>query len=173
MLKKSISSALGLLGAAAAGALLVLAVLPSSAVHSHSNRPDSIRAGAPATAPAAFAQSAVTQGQDRYRPLQSISYELGSKITSGYFVQHSGKCLVSLMVIEKSLPEQALPFTAARVRLILNTGQIAGLDSEEGRSLNFTCGPNASALFVDAGERDRLVALQRISLPPVQAAKLP
>src|SRR5271157_5271161 len=110
-----------------------------------------------AAAPGAISQS-VTQGQEQYQPLQSISYEFGSKQTSGYFVSNAGACLLRLMVIEKSPPEQPLPVSAARVRLTLYPGQIAGLDSEEGRSLNFTCGAGASALFVDTGARDRLVA---------------
>lgn len=104
-----------------------------------------------------------TQGHAQYRPIQSVSYEFGSKFTSGYFVRRAGKCHVSLMVTEKSNPEQPSPPTVARVRLILNPGQIAGLDSEEGQSLNFTCGDNAAALFVDAGDRAQLVALQNSS----------
>jgi hypothetical protein len=67
------------------------------------------------------------------------------------------------MVAEKNPDDQPLPFTAARVRLILNPGQIAGLDSEEGRSLNFTCGEDATTLLVDVGERDRLVELQALT----------
>jgi hypothetical protein len=43
---------------------------------------------------------------------------------------------------------------------VLNPGQTAGLDSEEGRSLNFSCGEGATTLVVDNGERERLVALQ-------------
>lgn len=34
----------------------------------------------------------------------------------------------------------------------------------EGRSLNFTCGEEATALLVDVGEREKLVELQRLSL---------
>ncbi len=113
------------------------------------------------------------QGQDRFEPLQSISYEFGSKYTSGYFVREAGKCAVTLMLIEKSQPEQPLPFTAARVRLTLAPGQVVGLDSEEGRSLNFTCGPDAQAILADSGNRNLLVALQRNSLRRVQEACLP
>jgi hypothetical protein len=50
MLKKYISSALALFTTAAASALLIFAVLPPSAVHSHGKRPDSIRAVAAAPA---------------------------------------------------------------------------------------------------------------------------
>ncbi len=103
------------------------------------------------------------EGTTRHEALQSISYEFGSKFISGHFLNHAGTCLVTLMVIEKSPLDQPLPVTAARVRLVLSPGQIAGLDSEEGRSLNFTCGGGASALLVDTGERGRLAALQRSS----------
>ena len=34
----------------------------------------------------------------------------------------------------------------------------------EGRSLNFTCGKEATALLVDVGEREKLVELQELSL---------
>ena len=113
--------------------------------------------------PGASSEPASRMGQAQYQELQSISYEFGSKFTSGYFVRQAGKCLVMLMVAEKSNPDQPLAFTAARVRMILNPGQIAGFDSEEGRSFNFTCGENAAAIQVDAGERDRL-AFQRSDL---------
>jgi hypothetical protein len=46
----------------------------------------------------------------------------------------------------------------------LYPGQIAGLDSEEGRSLNVTCEANATTLIVDADGRDRLVEQQMATL---------
>lgn len=100
------------------------------------------------------------EGDAHYLPIQSISYELGSKAMSGYFVQQGSVCLVTLMIIERSDPDQPSPTTAARVRLMLEPGQIAGLDSEEGRSLNFTCGDGAKTLVVNYGERSKLVAQQ-------------
>jgi hypothetical protein len=132
-----------------------------------------IAASVCASLPAAKSEPVMTTGQAQYQALQSISYEFGSKFTTGYFVHQAGKCVVTLMLAEKSNPEQPLAFTAARVRINLSPGQIVGLDSEEGRSLNFTCSEGASALLVDNGERDRLVALERNALPPVQEARLP
>ena len=99
----------------------------------------------------------------RYLPIESISYEVGSKVMSGYFVQQGSVCLVTLMIIEKGDPDRLSPATAARVRIMLDPGQIAGLDSEEGRSVNLTCGEGATSLLVDVGERDRLVELQRLT----------
>ena len=99
-----------------------------------------------------------------YRPIDSIRYDFGSKSANGYFVQQSARCVVSLMVYEKPDPDAAYSKTATRVRLVLNPGETAGLDSEEGRSLNFTCGSGATALVVDSGEREKLVELQNLPL---------
>ena len=95
-----------------------------------------------------------------FAPIESIRYEFGSKSISGYFVEQAGACHVTLMVSQTADPDKSPPTSAARVRLVLLPGQIAGLDSEEGRSLNFACGRGGTRLFVDAGKRDRLVNLQ-------------
>jgi hypothetical protein len=113
------------------------------------------------SAPAVSGESSPQkEGDSRYLPIQSISYEFGSKAISGYFVQQGSVCLVTLMITEKNDPDQPSPLTATRVRLMMDPGQIAGLDSEEGRSLNFTCGEGAAALVVDYGERSKLIAKQ-------------
>jgi hypothetical protein len=95
-----------------------------------------------------------------FAPIESIRYDFGSKSMSGYFVEQAKACHVTLMVSEATDPEKSPPPSATRVRLVLSPGQIAGLDSDEGRSLNFTCGEGGRTLLVDAGERDRLVRLQ-------------
>ena len=111
--------------------------------------------------PATSSEPALMAGQAQYQALQSISYGFGSKFTSGYFTAKSGRCSLNLMVIEKSPQDKPLSVTAARIRLLLYPGQVAGLDSEEGESLNFTCGAGATALLVDTGARDKLIALQK------------
>ena len=108
--------------------------------------------------------SATLMEEATYRPIDSIRYDFGSKSANGYFVQQAARCVVMLMVSEKPDADAAPSNTATRVRLVLNPGQTAGLDSEEGRSLNFTCGEGATALLVDSGERERLVELQTLSL---------
>jgi hypothetical protein len=120
--------------------------------------------------PAAAGGSADVTGT-RYLPIQNISYDLGSKSLSGYFVQQSTTCVVTLMISDKNDPEASPPRSPARVRLALNPGQIAGLDSEEGRSLNVTCGEGATSLLVDVGARADLVAVQERALPKTIAEK--
>ena len=88
-----------------------------------------------------------------YKPLQPIRYEYGSKLMAGHFVQQGGQCLVSFTVSEKfRLSEPILPITPAKFSLILNPGQVAGLDSAEQRSLNVICGESAKELLIDFGE---------------------
>jgi hypothetical protein len=103
------------------------------------------------------------EGDALYRPIQSISYEFGSKAMSGYFVQRNSVCIVTLMIAEKTDPDLPSP-TAARVRVMLDPGQVAGLDSEEGRSLSLTCGEDAATLVVSYGERNKLMAQQDLAI---------
>lgn len=121
-------------------------------------------AGAVAISLSASAASAQSDGEAKYVPIQSIRYDFGSKSMSGYFTEQSARCVITLMVYENRDPDSDSWSTATRVRLVLDPGQMAGLDSEEGRSLNFTCGERATALLVDAGEREKLSELQRVVL---------
>jgi hypothetical protein len=95
--------------------------------------------------------SAATADTRSYKEIQSISYDLGSKSTSGYFVQQDGQCQVVLMVSEKTDPDAATAGSPARLRLSLKPGQAAGLDSAEGQSLSFACGEQAGSLTVTSG----------------------
>jgi hypothetical protein len=115
-------------------------------------------------ASAVSAQSQTVKSEAKYAPIQSVRYDFGSKSMSGYFVDQAKRCVVMLMVSEKGYLDTVPSTRATRVRLVLNPGQTAGLDSEEGRSLNFTCGEGATALLVDSGNREELVELQTLTL---------
>ena len=103
------------------------------------------------------------EGDALYRPIQSISYTFGSKIASGYFVQQNSVCRVTLMIAEKTDPDLPSP-TAARVRVMLDPGQVVGFDSDEGRSVSLTCGEDAATLVVSYGERDKLMEQQNLAV---------
>jgi hypothetical protein len=61
-----------------------------------------------------------------------------------------------LMIAEKIDPGLPSP-TAARVRVMLDPGQVIGFDSDEGRSISLTCGEDAGTLVVGYGDRDKLM----------------
>ncbi len=100
----------------------------------------------------------------RYGVLQNFSHEFGSKIASGYFVREIDRCLITLKIADKGNIEGQPGRTTAHVRLVLNPGQTAGLDSEEGQSLNLTCSTNARALILDSGGKDALRVAQKRAL---------
>jgi hypothetical protein len=103
---------------------------------------------------AAVATSAAPAAGDQatYGPMQSISHDLGSKSAIGYFLREAGKCQLVLMIAENTDPESGPMPSAARLRLALQPGQAAGLDSEEGRSIDLTCGDEASTLTVRSSQ---------------------
>lgn len=110
------------------------------------------------------AAPAVALGDEvRYQPVQSITYEFGSKFVNGYFVQEGGSCVVTLMLTEKSDPEETILGSPTRLRMVLQPGQVAGLDSEEAQSLNITCGEDTATLHVDHGAMEQFVARQALA----------
>jgi hypothetical protein len=114
-----------------------------------------------ASMPTASAGSApAVENKDVFAPIEGIRYDFGSKSMSGYFVEQASFCHVTLMISEATDSETSPPTSSARIRLVLAPGQIAGLDSAEGRSLNFTCREGGRTLLVNAGETGRLVKLQ-------------
>jgi hypothetical protein len=102
---------------------------------------------------AAVAMSAAPAAGDEatYSPMQSISHDLGSKSAIGYFLRDAGECQIVLMIAENADPESGPLPSAARLRLALRPGQAAGLDSEEGRSIDLTCDDEAATLTVRSG----------------------
>jgi hypothetical protein len=122
--------------------------------------------------PALAGELSAQKDVNAYLPIQSMSYEFGSKAMRGYFVSQGSVCVVTLMIIERSDLESPSPKTATRVRLMLDPGQIAGLDSEEGRSLNFTCEEEAASLVVDYGERSQLMAQQGTAISNTVAERV-
>jgi hypothetical protein len=100
----------------------------------------------------AHAEPLVVQKRVDYIQAQAITHDIGSKSMRGYYVEKNGACWVVLMISEKIDPESSTPLSAVRVRLVLQPGAVAGLDSAEGLSLNITCGQDAATLRVDEGD---------------------
>jgi hypothetical protein len=87
-------------------------------------------------------------GVETFWPIEGISYQLGSKLAVGYFEPRNGECQVTLMIAEAVDPDQARPSSAARLSLPIRPGGRASLASEEGRSIEITCGEGAQTVAV-------------------------
>jgi hypothetical protein len=110
------------------------------------------------TTPAADATAAHRNLADTFVSAQAISYQLGSKRAVGYFVRVDGACQVTLMIAEAIDPELAQPTSAARLSLAMMPGQKAALASEEGESLELTCGSGAETVLVTRASAERSFA---------------
>ena len=86
-------------------------------------------------------------------------------------MQQNSVCRVTLMIAEKIDPGLPSP-TAARVRVMLDPGQVVGFDSDEGRSISLTCGEDAATLVVSYGERAKLIALQGLAVTSTIAERV-
>ena len=107
--------------------------------------------------------------QTLYKPVQGIHQDFGSKSITGYFIRRDDQCHVALHVAEKSNPAFPSMQSAARIRLALAPGEIAWLDSEEGRTLTVTCGARAASLIVNSGVREQLAGRTGALPPPDRA----
>ena len=112
-----------------------------------------------AVATVASNASTALPAETTYVPMQAISHDLGSKAAIGYFVREGGACQVIMMIGDKADAESASMSLAARLRLALLPGQRAGLDSEEGRSIDLTCGEAADTLIVHNGPTAEIAPL--------------
>jgi hypothetical protein len=83
-----------------------------------------------------------------FQPIEAVSYQIGSKRAVGYFEARGGKCQVTLMIAEAVDPDQAWRSSAARLSLAMAPGQSAALVSEEGASMELTCGGGAQTVTV-------------------------
>jgi hypothetical protein len=97
-------------------------------------------------ASAASSQAAApVKGEVKYVPMESISYDFGSKSMSGYFVDQAASCVVTLMVYEKGDPDAAHS----------STRRAFGSCSIRGKWLASTAKMGAPSTSLVAGERWR------------------
>jgi hypothetical protein len=85
---------------------------------------------------------------ETFRPIDGFSYQFGTKLAVGYFQPLSGNCRITLMIAEMIHPEEAKSLSAARLSLPLHPGESATLSSEEGASIELTCGVDARTVNV-------------------------
>jgi hypothetical protein len=83
------------------------------------------------------------------KPLRAVSLDAGSKHVVGYFLSTDGRCKLTLMIAEASRDEKTEPpAEVMRVRLAVDPGRSASVDTTEGKLLQFDCQQNAQAMSV-------------------------
>ena len=81
-------------------------------------------------------------------PARGLMLDVGSKHTVSYFVADEGKCNLTLMVGEKADENGDHGSVGTRVRVSIEGGRTARVETAEGKSLEFTCAKGATAMSV-------------------------
>ena len=81
------------------------------------------------------------------KPLKAISLDVGSKHVVGYFLNAEGQCKLTLMIADAARDESSEPSAQVmRLRLMVEPGRSALVDTTEGRMLQFACESEAQAM---------------------------
>ncbi|GJM03332.1 MAG: hypothetical protein DHS20C08_18330 [Rhodomicrobium sp.] len=83
------------------------------------------------------------------KPGNGMSFLVGNKRATTYFLPSSGACEVTVMVSEaKPMVELANYVPASRMRVKLSPGNVTKIDSFEGKTLRVMCNADAKSMTV-------------------------
>jgi hypothetical protein len=81
------------------------------------------------------------------KPLMATSLDVGSKHIVGYFLDADGQCKLTLMIADAPRDESSEPSAQIlRLRLIVEPGRAALVDTTDGRLVQFACDPDARTM---------------------------
>ena len=81
------------------------------------------------------------------KPMKAISLDVGSKHVVGYFLSGEGQCKLTLMIADAYREEAITPASQpVRLRLMVEPGRSALVDTTDGRLLQFGCESEAQAM---------------------------
>jgi hypothetical protein len=81
-------------------------------------------------------------------PMKGLMLDVGSKHTVSYFTADDGLCNLTLVVGEKANEEGDHGSVGARVRMAIEQGKSARIETAEGKSLEFACARDAQSMSV-------------------------
>jgi hypothetical protein len=82
-----------------------------------------------------------------------LSRQIGTKQTISYFQNEGGTCKLTLMVAEAFNGEDVPNVTTVRFQVAIGAGEVARMDTADGKSLAFACAAGAQELSISEGEQ--------------------
>jgi hypothetical protein len=114
--------------------------------------PHPTRLGA-GTASLGMAQAADPASPLTMKPLQGVSFDIGTKRAVSYFLRDGNSCKLTLMLAEVGHGDEVNGMTATRVMIAIEAGKAAHLDTVEGKTLEFKCQGGAHVMSVQASNQ--------------------
>jgi len=87
------------------------------------------------------------------KPLQGVSFDIGTKRAVSYFLSDNDACKLTLTLAEVVQDDEVNGLTAARMTVPVEVGKVAHFDTAEGKSLEFKCQAGAQAMSVNVLNR--------------------
>ena len=109
--------------------------------------------GISATAGLGMAQAADPASLLTMKPLEGVSFDIGTKRAVSYFLSDGNSCELTLMLAEVVHGDEVNGLTATRVTVPIEAGKAAHLDTVEGKTLEFRCQGRAQVMSVEASSQ--------------------
>ncbi len=88
------------------------------------------------------------------KPRMAASFDVGTKHLVSYFLSENGMCKLTLMIAERPRGEdEAQVADTSRLRVSIEAGKAAYLDTTEGKPLQFSCRLDGQAMTSEAVDR--------------------
>jgi hypothetical protein len=87
------------------------------------------------------------------KPLQGVSFDIGTKRAVSYFLSDGNSCKLTLMLAEVVHGDDVNGLTATRMTVAIEAGKAAHLDTVEGKTLEFKCQGGAHMMSVEASNQ--------------------
>jgi len=87
------------------------------------------------------------------KPLQGVSFDIGTKRAVSYFLSDNDTCKLTLTLAEVVQDDEANGLTAARMTVAVEVGKVAHFDTAEGKSLEFKCQGGAHVMSIEASNQ--------------------
>jgi hypothetical protein len=110
-------------------------------------------AGISATAGLGTTQAADPTSPLTMKPLQGVSFDIGTKRAASYFLSDEDSCKLTLTLAEVVHGDEVNDLTTIRVTVAIEAGKAAHLDTAEGKSLEFKCQAGAHVMSIEASNQ--------------------
>ena len=83
------------------------------------------------------------------QPMQGVSFDIGTKHASGYFLSDADACKLTVTLAEAGRDDEFDGKTAIRMTVAVEAGNSAHIDTVAGKSLGFKCQAGAKSMSIE------------------------
>ena len=106
----------------------------------------------------AMAGPAMTRAKDSasplaMKPLQGVSFDIGTKRAVSYFLSDGDTCKLTLMLAEVVYGDEVKGLTVTRMTVAVEADKAVHLDTAEGKALEFKCQAGALVMSINVSNQ--------------------